>query len=238
MNRRLRELESRESRMPEPPPEVAERVWRGVEMRVASGEPLELSEAPLIADVPAKAAVLKLVIGGALVVLGVVGVGVAGSRMREQAPAADPSVELEGEVVVPEVPPSKPIEPVRPTRPAVAIDPPPVVEEPPPVVTPKTKPKPVSEPASKPKTLADEVALIEAISKGLKASEWKSVLKLVAEHERDFANGNFVEERDAAKVRAQCRSGSLDAGREAAERFSERWPTSIHRATIRQDCDL
>jgi outer membrane biosynthesis protein TonB len=187
------------------------------------------------------------VLGGALVLLGVVGTGVAGSRWRAEVPAAiegDGAAEVFSPDAATEVavdaPPSQLIEPSHPIAPIVANDTPPE-DAPPPtsdVVTPKPKPKPEPEPEPKPRTLADEVALIQAISKSLKQSEWKWVLKLVAEHERDFANGQFVEERQAAKVRAQCRSGALDAGREAAERFTARWPTSIHRATIREDCGL
>jgi hypothetical protein len=233
MSERLQELKLREIAMPEPPTDTAERVWRGIEGRVASGEPaMELHGGPLVAEAPARAVVLKLVIGG-LVLLGIVGGAAVGvSRWGGEEAAR---------VVLEEVPP--PSRQPAPIVSAAVPAPPPVVEAvspPPPAVVeaPKPKPKPEPDPEPKPRTLADEVALIQAISKALKQTEWKTVLKLVAEHERDFANGQFVEERDAGKVRAQCRSGALDAGRKAAERFSDRWPSSIHRATIRQDCEL
>jgi hypothetical protein len=237
MSEKLQELKLREAGMPEPPPETVERVWRGVQEQIGSGAPpLELASGPLVSELPARVVSLKLVVGGALVLLGVVGGGIAGSRWRDDVPA-----EIERDVatkdVETELPPSQTIEPIAPVEPIVDNEPAPAVEAPPPVlVVPKPKPKP--EPEAKPRTLADEVALIQAISKALKQSEWKSVLKLVAEHERDFANGQFVEEREAAKVRAKCRSGALDAGRKAAESFVVRWPSSIHRATIREDCDL
>jgi outer membrane biosynthesis protein TonB len=250
MSEKLQELKLREMQMPDPPPETVERIWRAVHEQVASGQPppLELKGGPLVAELPVRVVTLKLVLGGALVLLGVVGAGVVGSRWRAEGPAEiERDVAIEGssiddaatEVAV-DAPPSQPIEPSQPIAPIVANDTPPENVAPPTsdVVTPKPKPKPEPEPEPKPRTLADEVALIQAISKSLKQSEWKSVLKLVAEHEREFANGQFVEERQAAKVRAQCRSGALDAGREAAERFTARWPTSIHRATIREDCDL
>jgi hypothetical protein len=242
MSEKLQELKLREARMPEPPPETVERVWRGVQEQIGSGAPpLELASGPLVAELPARVVSLKLVVGGALVLLGVVGAGLAGSRWRADVPA---EIERDGatkEVVTeaPPSPPSRAIAPIAPIAPIADNEPPPAVEAPPPftvVDTPKPKPKP--EPEAKPRTLADEVALIQAISKGLKQGEWKSVVKLVAEHERDFANGQFVEEREAAKVRAQCGTGALDAGRKAAESFVVRWPSSIHRATIREDCDL
>jgi hypothetical protein len=242
MSEKLQELKLREARMPEPPPETVERVWRGVQEQIGSGAPpLELASGPLVAELPARVVSLKLVVGGALVLLGVIGAGVAGSRWRADVPAEIEHDVATREAVATEPPPRQPsraiepIEPIEPIAPIVNNEPP--IEAPPPaVVTPKPKPKP--EPEAKPRTLADEVALIQAISKGLKQGEWKSVLKLVAEHERDFANGQFVEEREAAKVRAQCRTGALDAGRKAAESFVTRWPSSIHRATVREDCDL
>jgi outer membrane biosynthesis protein TonB len=238
MSDKLQQLKLREVQTPEPPPETVDRVWLAIQNQIASGEPpLELASGPLVAELPARVVSLKLVLGGVLVLLGVVGVGVAGSRWRADVPE-----EIERDAAIPEVAP-KVVTEAPPGPPSIAPktddEPPPVVESLPPpavVVPPKPKPKPEAEP--KPRTLADEVALIQAISKGLKQSEWKTVLKLVAEHERDFPNGQFVEEREAAKVRAQCGGGALDAGREAAESFSRRWPSSIHRATIREGCGL
>lgn len=255
MSEKLQELKLREVQTPEPPPEIVERVWRAVEDQIASGEPpLALKSGPLVAELPARAVTLKLVIGGALLLLGVVGAGVLGSRWRADVPAeierdvatqdfATDEVPSEVPTDAPPSPPSRPSEPnhpIHPIAPIVANDTLPEDVAPPAsdLVVPKPKAKPDPDPEPKPRTLADEVALIQAISKGLKQGEWKSVLKLVAEHERDFPNGQFVEERQAAKVRAQCRSGSLDAGRKAAESFTASWPSSIHRATIREDCGL
>jgi hypothetical protein len=236
MSEKLQELKLREARTPEPPQETIERVWRGVENRISSSEPLlELKAGPLVSELPARVVSLKLVLGGALVLLGVVAAGIVGSRWRADAPA---EIERDVATEAPPSPPSHPAGPIEPVAPIVANDPPPAIEAPPPTVVVAPKAKPKQEPEPKPRTLADEVALIEAISKNLKQSEWKSVLKLAAEHEREFANGQFIEEREAAKVRAQCRSGALDAGRKAAESFVVRWSSSIHRATIREDCGL
>jgi type IV secretory pathway VirB10-like protein len=242
MSEKLQELKLREARMPEPPPETVERVWRGVQEQIGSGAPpLELASGPLVAELPARIVSLKLVLGGALVLLGVVGGGVAGSRWRSDVPAEierDAATrDVMTEVVI-EAPPSSPRQASQPIAPKTNNEPSPAIEALPPVVVVAPRAKPKLEPEAKPRTLADEVAAIQAISKGLKQSEWKSVLKLVSEHEHEFPSGQFVEEREAAKVRAQCRSGALDAGRKAAEGFVVRWPSSIHRATIREDCDL
>jgi hypothetical protein len=64
------------------------------------------------------------------------------------------------------------------------------------------------------------------------------VLTLVAEHERDFGKGQFVEERRAAKARALCQSGKQTAGKKEAQTFAERWPSSIHLNSVKQDCGL
>src|SRR5690606_33706233 len=56
------------------------------------------------------------------------------------------------------------------------------------------------QPKAPAKTLADEVALMQAISTALKQGDSRKVLKLVAEHERDFGKGQFLEERRAAKA--------------------------------------
>lgn len=79
---------------------------------------------------------------------------------------------------------------------------------------------------------------MQALSTALKRGDSNEVLALVAEHERDFAKGQFVEERRAAKARMLCRSGKLAAGKKEAERFAVRWPSSIHLAAVNQDCGL
>ncbi|NVB38915.1 hypothetical protein G6O69_13820 [Pseudenhygromyxa sp. WMMC2535] len=88
------------------------------------------------------------------------------------------------------------------------------------------------------KTLADELALMQALSTALKRGDLTRARSLVAEHERDFPEGQFIEERAAAKARALCQTGGarIEAGREAAERFATRWPSSIHLAAVDADC--
>jgi hypothetical protein len=79
---------------------------------------------------------------------------------------------------------------------------------------------------------------MQALSTALKQEDSSKVLALVAEHERDFAKGQFIEERRAAKARALCWSGKLAAGKREAESFASRWPDSIHLTFVNQACGL
>ena len=46
-----------------------------------------------------------------------------------------------------------------------------------------------------------------------------------------------IEERSAAEARALCRRGK-PKGKTKAEQFAEKWPNSIHLASVKTDCDL
>jgi hypothetical protein len=229
----LERLEAVERGATGPPPGTGERVWGSIEARLVDGPaPPELDQGPLLDDAAELAAnvggsgsvVLKIV--GALVVIGGVGGGLALLADRDRAPErvavvepaaiepAEPEPELP-EVVEPEV-----LEPSEPSKPAI------------------TKVKEQPKLPAPPKTLADEVALMQAISTALKQGHSSKVLKLVAEHERDFDKGQFVEERRAAKARALCKSGKQAAGEKEATSFAARWPDSIHLTSVKQDCGL
>lgn len=79
---------------------------------------------------------------------------------------------------------------------------------------------------------------MQALSTALKQGDSSKVLKLVAQHERDFDKGQFIEERRAAKARALCQSGKHTAGEKEAASFASRWPNSIHLTSVKQDCGL
>ena len=57
------------------------------------------------------------------------------------------------------------------------------------------------------KGLAEELALMQAMSTALSEGDSSRVLELVAEHRRDFPHGQLIEERSAAEARALCRRG-------------------------------
>jgi hypothetical protein len=244
----LERLEAVERASPGPPNEAGERVWAAIEHRLGNGPaPPDLDDGPLLDPTPELGAatstgsssmVLKVV--GALAIVGVVGGGLALVLGRDPAPdrvTVDDSSDTpastspeprEPEVVIPE--------PVTPAPEVVTPEPEVVAPKPAKLTT--SKPKPRSKPPVQAKSLADEVALMQALSTALKHGDSSKVLALVAEHERDFAKGQFIEERRAAKARALCQSGKLAAGTKEAERFATRWPSSIHLAAVDQDCGI
>jgi outer membrane biosynthesis protein TonB len=251
----LEGLEAAERTNTGPPVATNQRVWGAIEARLVDGPPPpELDEAPLLdqgaAEQAANAAagsssvVLKVV--GALAIVGVVGGGLALLDNRDRDRASEPVAAVEAEPpqapapAEPEPAAPEPVQP-EPAEPEPA-EPEPAAPEPeseppkPAGATSKVKVQPKA-PAA-PKSLADEVALMQAISTALKQGDSSKVLSLAAEHERDFAKGQFVEEGRAAKARALCKSGKLAAGKKEADSFASRWPDSIHLTSVQQDCGL
>jgi hypothetical protein len=252
----LERLESAERVATGPPAEVGSRVWAAIEGRLASGPAApELDQEPLfdhpmaeaVTEAAAEAAssvgsssvVLKIV--GALGIVGVVGGGLAllDNRDRDPEPeqvaaAIEPSTPAEPNAVEPE--PALPEPQIEPEpEPALAE---PAESEEPQLPEPSKPANKKLQPKAPAKTLADEVALMQAISTALKQGDSRKVLKLVAEHERDFGKGQFLEERRAAKARALCQAGKLSAGKKEAVSFASRWPDSIHLTSVKQDCGL
>jgi hypothetical protein len=255
----LERLQAAESAATGPPPGTNERVWGAIEDRLANGPvPPELDDGPLLEDIPTELAAnvgasssVALKVVGVLAIVGVIGAGFAlrSDRDRrpddvaalEPAPAAEPAEPASAKPLPrePELLEPASAEPLSP-EPASAepLSAEPLSPEPPPPTdaTPKTKPTPKA--PAQPKSLADEVALMQALSTALKQEDSGKVLVLVAEHERDFPKGQFIEERRAAKARALCRSGKLAAGKREAETFASRWPDSIHLTFVNQACGL
>lgn len=248
----LERLEAVERGATGPPATTGDRVWTAIEARLGNGPaPPELDSGPLLDPAAAELAanvggsssvVLKVV--GALVITGMIGGGLA--LLLGERPPEDEVATIEPEAVAP-----APIEPEpAPIKPEPApIEPEPEILEPEPT-PPEPEPEPIK-PAgatskvktqqkapANPKSLADEVALMQALSTALKQGDSRKTLTLVAEHERDFAEGQFIEERRAAKARALCQSGKLATGQKEAASFASRWPKSIHLASVQQDCGL
>lgn len=249
----LERLEAAERGATGPPPETGERVWTGIEDRLANGPaPPDIDDAPLLEQVPGELAinvgtsssvVLKIV--GVLAVVGAIGGAVALLSTGDRPPELVESVES-APVMAEAKPKPKPPEPALPKVVPAAVErapaEPPAPAEPAPTEAPPSEPpaklgKP-SKPPAQPKSLADEMALMQTLSTALKQEDSSKVLTLVAEHERDFPKGQFIEERRAAKARALCRSSKLTAGKREAEAFASRWPDSIHLGFVKRDCGL
>ncbi len=237
-----------------PPAQTREQLWAKIQAQLDAGTMPEIDDAPLIDPVSSKPTLLAIV--GALVLAGVIGGGLAlALRDRSDPPSTDDAALAAGAASADEptpkpaaAPPIVRETPVEPTVVEPTIDAPvepntdaptpsPETETPASRPAPKPKPKPKPKPVAG-KTLADELALMQALSTALKQGDSQRARKLVAEHERDFPSGQFIEERQAAKARAQCMSGKLDAGRKLAHGFAKRWPSSIHLAAVESDCEL
>jgi hypothetical protein len=235
----LEQLERAERNTTGPPPEVADRMWAAIEERMAHGPPPpELVEPELDPTAAAsRPALLKIV--GAVTLVGVAAGLLALALDRDESESEPEAVAT----VEPESPP--PPRDLAPTPTPVIIEPESI---PAPEPIPAPDPEPIPEPEAKPskpsgskpvvqKGLAEELALMQAISTALGDGDSAKVLELVGEHRRDFPHGQFIEERSAAEARALCRRGK-PRGKTKAEQFIERWPNSIHLASVRTDCEL
>jgi len=236
--RLLQQLEALERGATGPPAETSARIWGAIESRLATGPaPPELDSGPLLSG--AKPIVLQLI--GVAVIVGLIGGGLALSRSPTEPPPVVATRSAAAEAVEPEpaLEPEPAIAPAPIVEEVEEVEAEPEAEPKPPepgegATTRKLAPKPA--PTVAPKSLADEVALMQALSTALKQGHSSKVLGLVAEHERDFAAGQFIEERQAAKARGLCQSGKLAAGQKLAASFASRWPTSIHLAAVTRDC--
>ncbi|PRP92351.1 hypothetical protein ENSA5_49820 [Enhygromyxa salina] len=244
----LDQLERAEREATGPPAQVRAAIWDRVEAELEAGSPgPTLDDAPLVQPAASPAA-LKLV--GVLALVGlVVGLGLVA---RDRGSASADRVAAPTQAEADPEPPDATLDlgasaaPTRDLDSATSADPSaatagPETEGAPaePELAPNPEPGPEPtrpKPAAEPKTLGDEIALMQALSTALAGKDSRRALKLVAEHERDFADGQFVEERMAARARALCQAGRASAGQRAAERFATRWPASIHRAAVESDC--
>lgn len=111
----------------------------------------------------------------------------------------------------------------------------------------KPKPKAVAKPARapvaeaapthEPAGFAAEYALVQGMWADLKAQRFAAAMAKVAQHEREFASGQLVQEREAARVQALCGQGKVEAGRAAKARFFKRFANSSHRAKLEGACE-
>lgn len=80
--------------------------------------------------------------------------------------------------------------------------------------------------------LASENALVSRAQAALARGRVGEALAAIAEHQRSYPRGQFVEEREALAVQALVRAGNLDAARARAERFRARYPRSMLRRAV------
>lgn len=75
--------------------------------------------------------------------------------------------------------------------------------------------------------LAAERALIEQARTALARGKAADALAVLARHQRDFARGQLVEERDALEILSLAGTGQTAAARSRADRFRHAYPKSM-----------
>ncbi len=150
----------------------------------------------------------------------------ASDAAREPAPVAPASIAMREE------PPA--------AVPARLVAPPPVSATAPiatpPIDRPAARARPresrrAAVPAAAPASASEEARLLLAARRAL-ASDPTAALARTAEHERRFANGTLVEERELVAVRALVALDRKADAQARADRFVERFPDSVHRPAL------
>jgi hypothetical protein len=146
------------------------------------------------------------------------------------APVLPPAPSLDADPVLPvdALPIAPPREAPRarlaPSRPAVS----------PAITAPAAAPVPAAAAAPSSATSGEEAALAFAIDAALRAGDSAGALRLASDHQRRFPRGVLTEEREGARVVAQCMSGARSPA--AAASFLSAHPRSPMRARIVAAC--
>ena len=192
-------------------PEAADRVWSGVQGRLAG--------APPPASVPSGSGwgALTLLIGAG-VVAALVGAGwamssTAAATQRFEPIPRPPVVAVDG--------PAAPS--LRAELPGEQVD----------ATAEEEAPAPRVARAANAGSVADELALIERARKALDAGRGAAALGTLRQHRKQFPKGAFLEEASALQASALCETGREDAARKAAAKFLRRYPKSVHAGRVR-----
>jgi pyruvate/2-oxoglutarate dehydrogenase complex dihydrolipoamide acyltransferase (E2) component len=235
----LAELIDAEKSLPDPPPEVGQRVLSRLSASLA------LPAGPA-ADVPcpagpaaspppagsglvehgvaglARRALLPFLVGAAV---GAAGYGTVQHLRHEVAPA--PPAGPAASAPAPAVPP------------APAPAPPERAPQPPPATAPAAAPSRASEreapPAgSRDRGLAAERKLVEMARTALARGQTDSALATLRRHAHAFPRGQLAEERDSLHVQALVAKGDFSAARQRAVRFHRQFPGSLFSPVVDQ----
>lgn len=87
-------------------------------------------------------------------------------------------------------------------------------------------------------TLGDEVRLLRRVDNALRSQNPMVAIGLLVELDRQFPNGQLVEERRAARVAANCQLVDDDQAREAGKRFLVAHPGNAYAERVRHACKL
>jgi hypothetical protein len=83
----------------------------------------------------------------------------------------------------------------------------------------------------------DELTLLEEAQRALRSSPQRA-LELTAQHEREYPNGAYLQEREQIAIEALFGAGRISAMRARAERFRRAFPGSAHNARITELLEL
>ena len=86
--------------------------------------------------------------------------------------------------------------------------------------------------------LAEEVELLRAAQQALRSGNPSGALQLLDELARKHPEGALLEEREAARVLAQCASGRSASATKAARVFLKAHPRSAYAGRVRSGCGL
>lgn len=150
-------------------------------------------------------------LGGAAVVVGLAGAGVALQLRKPASVAHGPSAAQVTSAREPQ-----PVAVLASAAPIAAV---PVASQP--VMPHVSRPAPVTD------SYAAELALLRDAQAAYGSHDFGSALRLLAEHGRRFPSGRLAEEREALRVRALSSSGQSQAASIAAHAFAARFPRSV-----------
>lgn len=235
------------------PSERRERVWASLVAGVPPGggeSALASSTEPWLASsgVAAAKSTRPALLTGLLVAASLTLALIGWSSLREHEAgeptqaSADAGVHASEPAPLPVAAPPRAATPM-PTAPRVE---PAAVREP--IVTAPSEPEPTPRPRprARPRTtspeptasLGRERALIEQVHAALAEGDTASARARLDEHARDYAEGVFVQEREALAAIVECKSGALERGRELADEFLRAHPHAVLAARVRRTCKL
>ncbi|OJY27800.1 MAG: hypothetical protein BGO98_41840 [Myxococcales bacterium 68-20] len=97
----------------------------------------------------------------------------------------------------------------------------------------KHRPAPARPAAPAKATCSDEVDLIDDADAALRAGNAERAYALTRQHAERCPAGTFIQERERIAIEALAKLGRLDAMRERARAFEERFPSSPHLRRVR-----
>jgi outer membrane protein assembly factor BamD (BamD/ComL family) len=87
-------------------------------------------------------------------------------------------------------------------------------------------------------SLGRERELIEQVHAALAEGDTASARAHLDAHARDYAEGVFVQEREALVAIVDCKAGELARGRTLADEFLRAHPHAVLAARVRRACQL